>query len=78
MTWIKGLVSDECQNSPEFKAAYQEESAICALVRARYAADLSQRELAEVLNVSQPSGLDFSEQKNRFGGSPSISPDSAS
>jgi len=54
MSWIKNLIAEECETSPEFKAAYEEESAILALIRARNAANLSQRDLAELLHVSQP------------------------
>lgn len=54
MSWIKNLIAEECRNSPDFKAAYEEESALLALVRARNAAELSQRDLAEALKVSQP------------------------
>jgi len=54
MSWIKELIAEECENSPEFKAAYEEESALPALVRARNAGKLSQRELAETLHISQP------------------------
>jgi transcriptional regulator with XRE-family HTH domain len=54
MSWIKNVIAEECENSHEFKAFYEEESAILALIRARNAADLSQRELAEALHVSQP------------------------
>jgi transcriptional regulator with XRE-family HTH domain len=54
MSWIKDLIAEECEKSPEFKAAYDEESALLALVRARNAAKLSQRDLAETLHVSQP------------------------
>jgi transcriptional regulator with XRE-family HTH domain len=54
MSWIKKLISTECEQSPEFKAAYEEESAILALVRARNAAEMSQKDVADALNVSQP------------------------
>lgn len=54
MSWIKDLIAEECRDSPEFKATYEEESALLALVRARNAAALSQRDLAEALHVSQP------------------------
>lgn len=54
MSWIKELIAKECEESPEFKAAYDEESAILALVRARNAADMSQKDVADALHVSQP------------------------
>lgn len=54
MSWITEQIAKECAESAEFKAAYDEESTILALVRARNAADLSQRQLAEVLKLSQP------------------------
>ena len=40
--------------SPEFKAAYEAESALLALVRARQDANLTQKDVAEALHVSQP------------------------
>ena len=54
MSWIKNLIASECEQSPEFKAAYEEESAVLALVRARNAAEMSQKDVAEALHVSQP------------------------
>ena len=47
-------VKMECERSPEFKAAYEAECAILALVRARQSANLTQKEVAEKLHVSQP------------------------
>lgn len=44
----------ECERSPEFKAAYEAESALLALIRARQNANLTQQEVAETLHVSQP------------------------
>lgn len=54
MSWIKKLIEEEAERSPEFKAAYQEEAIRIALVKARNEAGLSQRDLAEKLGVSQP------------------------
>lgn len=54
MTWIQKVIAEECEKSPEFKEAYEQESAILALVRARNAAELSQKDVAEALHVSQP------------------------
>lgn len=54
MSWIKKVIAEECKASTEFKEAYEEERAILALVRARNAAQLSQKDVAEALNVSQP------------------------
>ncbi len=47
-------IAIECERSPEFKAAYEAESALLALVRARQNANLTQKEVAEALHVSQP------------------------
>jgi len=47
-------IAMECERSPEFKAAYEAESALLALVRARQTANLTQKEVAETLHVSQP------------------------
>jgi DNA-binding XRE family transcriptional regulator len=47
-------IASECERSPEFKAAYDAESALLALVRARQSANLSQKDVAESLHVSQP------------------------
>jgi DNA-binding XRE family transcriptional regulator len=44
----------ECEKSAEFKAAYEAEAALLALVRARQAANLTQKDVAEALHVSQP------------------------
>lgn len=44
----------ECERSPEFKAAYEAESALLALVRARQMAKLTQKDVADALHVSQP------------------------
>lgn len=54
MSWVKELIATECEQSPEFKTAYEEEAALLALVRARNAASLSQKDVAEALHVSQP------------------------
>ena len=54
MTWIEKYAAEQCEASPEFKAAYDEESAILALVRARNAAEMSQKDVADALRVSQP------------------------
>ncbi|CAN5553214.1 hypothetical protein BH11ARM2_BH11ARM2_16230 [soil metagenome] len=47
-------IAKRCAQSPEFKAAYEAESALLALVRARQEANLTQQEVAEALHVSQP------------------------
>lgn len=47
-------IADECENSPEFRAAFEAEAAMLALVRARQNAKLTQRDVAEALHVSQP------------------------
>jgi DNA-binding XRE family transcriptional regulator len=54
MSDLEDYAREQCGASPEFKAAYEEESARLALVRARNAAALSQQDVAEALHVSQP------------------------
>jgi DNA-binding XRE family transcriptional regulator len=44
----------ECENSTEFRAAFEAERAILALVRARQSANMTQKDLALALKVSQP------------------------
>jgi DNA-binding XRE family transcriptional regulator len=47
-------VAERAQRDPEFKAAYEAESAVLALVRARQQANLTQKDVADTLQVSQP------------------------
>jgi len=47
-------IAAECAASPEFKAASEAEAALLALVRARQSANLTQKDVAEALHVSQP------------------------
>ena len=54
MTWIEKYAEERSMRDPEFKAAYEEERALLALVRARNAAALSQKDVADALSVSQP------------------------
>lgn len=54
MNWIEKYAEEQCAASPEYKAAYEEEAAILALVRARNAANMTQKEVADALHVSQP------------------------
>lgn len=54
MTWIEKYAKERSERDPEFKAGYDEEMALLALVRARNQAAMSQKDLAERLNVSQP------------------------
>lgn len=54
MTWIERYAEERSTRDPEFKAGYEEECAILALVRARNAADLTQKDVADALQVSQP------------------------
>jgi DNA-binding XRE family transcriptional regulator len=42
------------ERDSEFKATYEAEKALLELVRARQHANLTQKEVAEALNVSQP------------------------
>ena len=53
MTWIEKNAEEQSAASPEFKAAYEEECALLALVRARNAAELTQQEVADALHASQ-------------------------
>jgi len=54
MSWIAKYAAGRSNNDPEFKAAYEEQAALLALVRARQNANLTQQNLAETLHVSQP------------------------
>lgn len=54
MTWVEKYAEEQSALSPEFKAAYEEETALLALVRARNAMALSQKDVADALHVSQP------------------------
>jgi len=47
-------IAKECASSPEFKAEYEAERALLELIRARQQANLTQKEVAEALHVSQP------------------------
>lgn len=48
------FIEEQCAKDPEFKAAYEAESALFTLIRARQEANLSQQDVADKLNVSQP------------------------
>ena len=52
--WIEKYAEERSVRDPEFKAGYEEERAVLALIRARNAADLTQKDVAEALHVSQP------------------------
>ena len=54
MSWIKKYAEERSARDPEFKVAYEEEMALLALIRARNAAELSQKDVADALHVSQP------------------------
>jgi len=47
-------IQSEIDLSPDFKAAYEAEAALLALVRARKSANLTQSDVATALKVSQP------------------------
>jgi DNA-binding XRE family transcriptional regulator len=53
MSFIKEYIKEQSAD-PEFRAEYEAEALRLALVGAREAAGLSQRDLAERLGVSQP------------------------
>ncbi len=54
MSWIREYANARSARDPEFKAAFEEEEALLALVRARNAASMSQKDVADALHVSQP------------------------
>lgn len=47
-------VTERIERDPEFSAAYEAEKALLGLVRARQQANLTQKEVADALHVSQP------------------------
>ena len=51
---VQRHIALRCAESPEFKAAYDAEAALLALVRARQTANLTQKDVADALEVSQP------------------------
>ena len=54
MSWIDGYIEKRSAEDPEFKAEYEAEAALLALVRARQASKLTQEDVARALHVSQP------------------------
>lgn len=54
MSFVKKYIQEQCEGDPEFRAEYEAEALRLKLVRAREAAGLTQRDLAERLGVSQP------------------------
>ena len=54
MTWIEQYAEERSARDPEFKAGYEEECAILELIRARNAASMTQKDVADALRVSQP------------------------
>ncbi len=54
MTWIDRFIEEHSAKDPEFKAEYEVEAALLALVRARQASKLTQEDVAKALHVSQP------------------------
>jgi len=53
-SWMGEYAQERIARSEEFRAAYEVEAALLALVRARTDAGLTQGELAQSLKVSQP------------------------
>jgi len=53
VNWAEGYARHRSSRDAEFKASWEEETAILALVRARNDADLTQTQLADRLQVSQ-------------------------
>lgn len=54
MTWIQKYAKKRSAKDAQFKASYEEETALLALVRARQQANLTQQNIARTLKVSQP------------------------
>jgi transcriptional regulator with XRE-family HTH domain len=54
MSWIQQYAQKRSAREVDFQAAYEEEQTLLALVRARQQANLTQQNLAEALQVSQP------------------------
>jgi ribosome-binding protein aMBF1 (putative translation factor) len=54
MSKLQKYISDRSDRDPEFKAAYEAETAVMDLIRARRAKGVSQTDMAERLHVSQP------------------------
>ena len=54
MSWAQRYVEKRSATDPEFKAEYEAEAALLALVRARQASKLTQEDVAKALHVSQP------------------------
>ncbi|MBS1718124.1 MAG: helix-turn-helix transcriptional regulator [Armatimonadetes bacterium] len=54
MSDLQRHISLENEESPEFRAAFEAEQAMLALIRARQNAKLTQQDLATALHVSQP------------------------
>lgn len=52
-TWIEKYAEERSSRDPEFKAGYEEECAVLALVRARNSSALTQQDVADALHVSQ-------------------------
>lgn len=50
-TWIEQYAEERSARDPEFKAGYEEERALLALVRARNAAALTQKDVAMPLQI---------------------------
>jgi DNA-binding XRE family transcriptional regulator len=54
MDELQNYIDDRSKREPEFKAEYEAEAAMLALVRARQGANMTQKDVAEALHVSQP------------------------
>ena len=51
---LEKYIAERSERDPEFKAAYEAEAALLALVRARQTANMTQKDVADALHVSQP------------------------
>lgn len=54
MSKLRNYAAERAARDPEFQAAYEAEMAVMDLIRARKAKGLSQTDMADRLNVSQP------------------------
>ncbi|MEI7985293.1 MAG: helix-turn-helix transcriptional regulator [Armatimonadota bacterium] len=54
MDELQSYIDDRSMRDPEFKAEYEAEAAMLALVRARQEANMTQKDVADALQVSQP------------------------
>lgn len=51
---LERYIKERSERDPEFRSEYEAEQALLQLVRARQSANLSQKDVADALKVSQP------------------------